>query len=167
MDLHHTLLAGRSVLKASILGDSTRERPSLANASLAGYSHNSIRAITKELTSNQTSEHPPCQQEVQAMAKRTRLAHEGSERHTFHQDEITMIQGALTMTTKNTADVYTPLRRVCSLTIASALTYDVTLFLILVLLVPLFFDVIVIFALFINIRCTRCQVTPSSMRRPW
>lgn len=33
----------------------------------------------------------------------------------IHQDEITMIEGALSMTTKRAADVYTPLRRVYAL----------------------------------------------------
>lgn len=65
------------------------------------HSHHSIRAISNQLTTTTTA--TPSSSQHQAV--------DG----TIHQDEITMIEGALTLTTKRAADVCTPLRCVYAL----------------------------------------------------
>jgi len=64
------------------------------------HSHHSIRSISNQLTTTTTT---PSSSQHQAV--------DG----TFHQDEITMIEGALSLTTKRAADVCTPLRCVYAL----------------------------------------------------
>mmetsp|Transcript_56710 Transcript_56710/g.120408 ORF Transcript_56710/g.120408 Transcript_56710/m.120408 type:complete len:634 (-) Transcript_56710:147-2048(-) len=67
----------------------------------SGHSHHSIRSISREFTvANQPVEE-------QSMTQ-TRMP-------SIHKDEITMIEGALAMTTKVAADVYTPIRRMYAL----------------------------------------------------
>ena len=61
--------------------------------------HNEIRAIGRDLTQNAS----------------VRNANSLQHAQTMHVDEITMIEGALTMTTKVAADICTPLRRVYAL----------------------------------------------------
>jgi len=63
------------------------------------HSHHSIRSISNQLTTTAT----PSSSQHQAV--------DG----TYHRDEITMIEGALTLTTKRAADVCTPLRCVYAL----------------------------------------------------
>lgn len=61
--------------------------------------HNEIRAIGRDLTQNGSIRNANSLQHTQSI----------------HVDEITMIEGALTMTTKVAADICTPLRRVYAL----------------------------------------------------
>ena len=63
------------------------------------HSHHSIRTISNQLTTATTS---------------TSSQHQAVD-GTYHRDEITMIEGALTLTTKRAADVCTPLRCVYAL----------------------------------------------------
>ena len=65
------------------------------------HSHHSIRAISNQLTTPPTTTSSSSQHQ----------AVDG----TYHRDEITMIEGALTLTTKRAADVCTPLRCVYAL----------------------------------------------------
>jgi len=65
------------------------------------HTHHSIRSISRELTAATTQRIP-----------------------SIHHDEITMIEGALTMTTKRAADVCTPLRRVYALPSDTVLDED-------------------------------------------
>ena len=67
-----------------------------STASTGHHSHHSIRSISNQLTTTASSQHQ---------------AVDG----TYHRDEITMIEGALTLTSKRAADVCTPLRCVYAL----------------------------------------------------
>jgi len=89
--------------QSSAAGSSTHS----SNRSIVNHTHthHSIRAISRDLT-----------------ASLRPSPHEGGNggglpirMPSIHQDEITMIEGALTMTTKRAADVLTPLRRVYAL----------------------------------------------------
>ena len=78
--------------------------------SAAQHSHHSIRSIANELTaSSRPSEDSPS----------TPL-----RAPSMHADEITMIEGALAMTTKRASDVCTPLRRVYALPTDTVLDED-------------------------------------------
>jgi len=66
------------------------------------HGHHSIRSISRDLTaSNRTTD-------GHSELTRRRMP-------SIHQDEITMIEGALAMTTKVAADIYTPIRRMYAL----------------------------------------------------
>ncbi|KAL9184817.1 hypothetical protein ACHAXT_002594 [Thalassiosira profunda] len=70
--------------------------------SVGRHTHHSVRTISRELTRQESTRSPNSILSAQRMPS-------------IHHDEITMIEGALTMTTKRAADVCTPLRRVYAL----------------------------------------------------
>lgn len=76
--------ANKNLLLTKHNSESSRDSNAIPSSS---HAHNSVRSITRELTSE----------------------------HGMHADEVTMMQGALTMTTKRAADVCTPLRRMYAL----------------------------------------------------
>ncbi|KAL7532030.1 hypothetical protein ACHAXR_004384 [Thalassiosira sp. AJA248-18] len=74
----------------------------------AHLTHHSIRSISKELTASSRSSRLLTPQRMPSI----------------HADEITMIEGALAMTTKRASDVCTPLRRVYALPTDTVLDED-------------------------------------------
>lgn len=72
------------------------------------HTYNSIRSIGRELTSSTSSQRHSTTKTVSKRPTPKRIP-------SIHADEITMIEGALSMTTKVAADVCTPLRGVYSL----------------------------------------------------
>eukprot|EP00581_Thalassiosira_minuscula_P012610 CAMPEP_0183730174 /NCGR_PEP_ID=MMETSP0737-20130205/32150_1 /TAXON_ID=385413 /ORGANISM="Thalassiosira miniscula, Strain CCMP1093" /LENGTH=657 /DNA_ID=CAMNT_0025962595 /DNA_START=1 /DNA_END=1974 /DNA_ORIENTATION=+ len=106
---------GTSLQTVSSHVSSQREKGSSFNGSFSNstHTHHSIRAISKELTAL----HRPIDEEGEDKLTPVRMS-------SIHKDEITMIEGALTMTTKVAADVYTPLRRVYALPSETVLDED-------------------------------------------